>query len=158
MQLFGEIALGGFGPLVSGDADAATIMIDYPETKPDRAVAPNTLRPTRGCAREMGRRGERGADAWLIEGNAGVRAPPLQGGSPGTADGEAISSLSFFPGSARATGAATMQPPARTIGARRQRPSLSRGDAIVADGTTAGIGPVRVNRDAGRVRRVARQS
>jgi hypothetical protein len=36
-------------------------------------------------------------------------------------------SLSFFPGVAPATGASTLQPPARTIEkARRQRPSLSR--------------------------------
>ena len=81
------------GPARSGDLDPCPRggeVCDVP-TRSDRPVEPNAPCPTRASARGLGRRGERGADAWLVQGNAGVRAPPLQVGSPGTADGEAIS-------------------------------------------------------------------
>ena len=69
----------------------------------------------------------------------GIRAPLLQDGSPGTADGEAISSLIVLSRGRRRSGAATLQPSARTSEARRDSaPSLSRGGSNIADAASRG--------------------
>jgi len=59
------------------------------ETDIAAAAAPNTSCPTRAALGVWAGEGERGADAWFIRGKRCVRAPLLQGGSPGTADDEA---------------------------------------------------------------------
>ena len=76
----------------------------------------------------MGQAASGGADAKALGAGGGslqARHPrsTLQVGLPGTADDEAISSLSFFPGVADATGAAALQPPARTSGRVDSAPS-----------------------------------
>ena len=103
----------GFIPGIQRAANSQPFGWARSDVRHTQHVAPDAL-----SAREMGRQGERGADARLIQGNADVRAPLLQGGSPGTADDEAISSRSFFPGVASATGATILQPSVRTIGKR----------------------------------------
>ena len=113
-------------------------------------IAPNTSCPTRGALGSWAGEGSGARTPGSFGETRNVRAPLLQGGSPGTADGKPSRPYSFFPGVADATGATTLQPSARTIGKRvaTAPPRVSRGGGIIADAATAGIGPTGVNRAA----------
>ncbi len=87
-------------------------------------VAANALRPTRVSARGWAGEGSGARTPGSVEGNANVRAPLLQDGSPGTADGEAISVPDrSFPGSPTLPAPPSCSPRlAPSESASRQRP------------------------------------
>ncbi len=109
-------------------------------------------------ARELGRRGERGADAWLIQGKREHPRSATAGWVSGHGGRrEPSPSLFVLSRGGRRYSAPPPCSPRLAISesASRQRPLLmSRGGEIIADAATAGIGPARVNRDADVLRRV----
>ena len=91
------------------------------------AVAPNTLRPTRVALGVWAGEGSGARTPGSFEGNAASALHRCRAGLRARRTARPSPSLSFFPGVADATGAAALQPPARTMGARRQRPLVGPG-------------------------------